>query len=149
MATHLVIMVGGSGTRFWPKSTSKKPKQLLAFSQNGPTLLKQTLDRFDGLVPGDPGHRMIVTTQLLQQACAAEAKQVNVLAGPPTGRAGLQGFTVASQQPGGGQGDVSVRLPVVVHDLHVGADGFPSADVFPLLEFGDGADRGLQLRGEG
>ena len=51
MALHLVIMAGGSGTRFWPKSTSKRPKQLLSFSQDGPTLLKQTLDRFDGLVP--------------------------------------------------------------------------------------------------
>lgn len=82
MALHLVIMAGGSGTRFWPKSTSKRPKQLLSFSQNGPTLLKQTLDRFEGLVPSDESHRMIVTTQLLREACAQEARGVNVLAEP-------------------------------------------------------------------
>ena len=82
MALHLVIMAGGSGTRFWPKSTSKRPKQLLSFSQGGPTLLSQTLTRFDGLVPKDENHRMIVTTQLLKPACADEAKGVNVLAEP-------------------------------------------------------------------
>jgi mannose-1-phosphate guanylyltransferase len=82
MSLHLVIMAGGSGTRFWPKSTSKRPKQLLSFSQGGPTLLKQTLNRFDGLVPQDESHRMIVTTQLLHGACSAEAKGVRVLAEP-------------------------------------------------------------------
>ena len=82
MALHLVIMAGGSGTRFWPKSTSKRPKQLLSFSNGGDTLLKQTLKRFDGLVPADPAHRMIVTTQLLHGACEAEASGVRVLAEP-------------------------------------------------------------------
>lgn len=82
MALHLVIMAGGSGTRFWPKSTSKRPKQLLSFSQGGPTLLGQTLTRFDGLVPADAAHRMIVTTQLLKSACAQGAPGVNVLAEP-------------------------------------------------------------------
>ena len=82
MAAHLVIMAGGSGTRFWPKSTSKRPKQLLSFSPGGPTLLKQTLDRFDGIVPADERHRMIVTTQLLHQACAEGAPKVQVLAEP-------------------------------------------------------------------
>ncbi|MGZ3698827.1 MAG: sugar phosphate nucleotidyltransferase, partial [Bdellovibrionota bacterium] len=44
---HLVVMAGGSGTRFWPKSTSKKPKQLLSFGGGTDTLLLQTLKRFD------------------------------------------------------------------------------------------------------
>jgi mannose-1-phosphate guanylyltransferase len=82
MASHLVIMAGGSGTRFWPKSTSKRPKQLLSFSPGAPTLLKQTLDRFNGTVPQDERHRMIVTTQLLGQACADEAKGVKILREP-------------------------------------------------------------------
>jgi mannose-1-phosphate guanylyltransferase len=82
MALHLVIMAGGSGTRFWPKSTAKKPKQLLSFSPGGPTLLEQTLTRFDGLVPAGPAHRMIVTTQLLRGACSEGAPGVNVLAEP-------------------------------------------------------------------
>ena len=28
---HLVIMAGGIGSRFWPMSSSDKPKQLLTF----------------------------------------------------------------------------------------------------------------------
>lgn len=75
-------MAGGSGTRFWPKSTSKRPKQLLSFSPGAPTLLEQTLQRFDGIVPNDSGHRMIVTTQLLSEACAQVAGSVQILAEP-------------------------------------------------------------------
>lgn len=85
MASHLVIMAGGSGTRFWPKSTSKRPKQLLSFSPGAPTLIRQTLDRFDGIVPSGKSHRLIVTTQLLSEACSSEsggAGAVTVLAEP-------------------------------------------------------------------
>ncbi len=82
MSTYLVIMAGGSGTRFWPKSTSKRPKQLLSFSPGAPTLLGQTLARFDGLVPDDRKNRMIVTTQTLSQACADGAPGVTILAEP-------------------------------------------------------------------
>jgi mannose-1-phosphate guanylyltransferase len=57
----LVVMAGGSGTRFWPKSTSKKPKQLLSFGASKETLLQQTLNRFSKIVP--TAQQMIVTTQ--------------------------------------------------------------------------------------
>ena len=30
----IVVMAGGSGTRFWPKSTSRRPKQLLSFGRD-------------------------------------------------------------------------------------------------------------------
>ncbi len=76
----LVIIAGGNGTRFWPKSTSKKPKQLLSFGSNSPTLLTQTLARFDGWVP--PQQRMIVTTQFLRDAVVSEIPQVKILAEP-------------------------------------------------------------------
>jgi mannose-1-phosphate guanylyltransferase len=78
----LVVMAGGSGTRFWPKSTSKRPKQLLGFGANtAETLLTRTLDRFNGLVPSD--QRIIVTTRLLSDAVGAQAgKSVQVLAEP-------------------------------------------------------------------
>ncbi len=78
---HLVIMAGGSGTRFWPKSTSRRPKQLLSFEGDGkPTLLARTLERFDGLVPLE--NRMIVTTESLTRAIAEEAPGVRVLSEP-------------------------------------------------------------------
>ncbi len=75
---HLVIMAGGSGTRFWPKSTSKRPKQLLPLA--GKTLLRQTLDRFEGLVPRD--RRWIVTTEALSRAIAQDAPEARILAEP-------------------------------------------------------------------
>ncbi len=75
----LIVMAGGSGTRFWPKSTSRRPKQLLAFG-DGPTLLLQTLQRFDGLV--SPKQRLIVTTRSLSEAVREQAPEVQILAEP-------------------------------------------------------------------
>src|SRR6188508_3314537 len=75
----LVIMAGGSGTRFWPKSTSKRPKQLLSFGGNR-TLLEQTLARFDDWVPHS--QRSIVTTQSLVDAVKKQVSGVEVLAEP-------------------------------------------------------------------
>lgn len=78
---YLVVMAGGSGTRFWPKSTSKKPKQLLGFgAQSSTTLLTDTLSRFDGVVPAD--QRMIVTTELLSHAVKDQTTGVKILAEP-------------------------------------------------------------------
>ena len=39
-----VIIAGGSGTRFWPKSTEDNPKQLLNFFGNQ-TMIRQTINR--------------------------------------------------------------------------------------------------------
>ncbi|MBI4665060.1 MAG: mannose-1-phosphate guanylyltransferase [Nitrospinae bacterium] len=41
---HVVIMAGGKGTRFWPLSREKHPKQLLAVAGER-TLIQQTVDR--------------------------------------------------------------------------------------------------------
>jgi len=48
---HAVIMAGGSGTRFWPQSRTKMPKQLLKLSGDR-TMIQQTVDRCDGLIAG-------------------------------------------------------------------------------------------------
>jgi mannose-1-phosphate guanylyltransferase len=77
---HLVVMAGGSGTRFWPKSTSRRPKQLLSFGADPSTLLGQTLARFDGIVPA--GQRTIVTTDSLSSAVREQAPGVEILAEP-------------------------------------------------------------------
>lgn len=55
---HAVIMAGGSGTRFWPQSRSKMPKQLLKLAGDR-TMIQQTLDRCDGMV--DPANAWVVT----------------------------------------------------------------------------------------
>ena len=46
---HAVIMAGGSGTRFWPQSRQKLPKQLLRLAGER-TMIQQTLDRCSGLI---------------------------------------------------------------------------------------------------
>jgi mannose-1-phosphate guanylyltransferase len=81
----LVIMAGGSGTRFWPKSTSRRPKQLLGFGRaesgaGAETLLGQTLRRFEGIVPAES--RIVVTTQALEESVRRECPGVTVLAEP-------------------------------------------------------------------
>ncbi len=48
---YCVIMCGGIGSRFWPMSRQQSPKQFLDFFGTGRTLLQQTVDRLDGLVP--------------------------------------------------------------------------------------------------
>jgi mannose-1-phosphate guanylyltransferase len=47
---YAVILAGGSGTRFWPLSRRRQPKQLVRlFGQK--TLLEQTLDRISPMIP--------------------------------------------------------------------------------------------------
>jgi len=51
--THLVIMAGGVGSRFWPMSTPDMPKQFVDVLGCGRTLIQLTVDRFEGLLPND------------------------------------------------------------------------------------------------
>ena len=46
-------MAGGVGSRFWPTSRSSYPKQFLDLTGVGRTLLQQTYDRLEGIVPSD------------------------------------------------------------------------------------------------
>ena len=43
-------MAGGVGSRFWPMSTTDRPKQFIDVLGTGRTLLQLTLDRFEGIV---------------------------------------------------------------------------------------------------
>ena len=51
MSTHIVIMAGGIGSRFWPLSTPEYPKQFIDILGCGRTLIQLTVDRFKGLCP--------------------------------------------------------------------------------------------------
>jgi len=80
-----VIMAGGKGERFWPLSTSKHPKQLLALVGDKP-LIAQAVDRLEGLMP--PENVFVVTNADLIDATRAAAPQLppeNVV-GEPMGR---------------------------------------------------------------
>ncbi len=56
---YCVIMAGGVGSRFWPLSRTKKPKQFIDVLGTGQTLIQQTFDRFRGICPNE--NFMVVT----------------------------------------------------------------------------------------
>ena len=61
---HAVILAGGRGTRFWPRSRTKTPKQLLHIVGKG-TMLQQTVARIRPLARPD---RIWTVTNLEQRA---------------------------------------------------------------------------------
>ncbi|MGH9790572.1 MAG: mannose-1-phosphate guanylyltransferase [Candidatus Acidiferrales bacterium] len=61
---HGVILAGGRGTRFWPRSRKRTPKQLLNIV-GSETMLQQTVKR---LLPVFPASRMWVVTNAEQAA---------------------------------------------------------------------------------
>jgi mannose-1-phosphate guanylyltransferase len=66
MANHHygLIMAGGRGTRFWPRSRKRNAKQVLRFFGDR-TLIQQTLDRLRGVVP--PENVWVITNEFLQK----------------------------------------------------------------------------------
>jgi len=52
MRTSSIIMAGGNGTRFWPKSRNNMPKQFLDLDGQG-TLLNQTIKRLEAITNAD------------------------------------------------------------------------------------------------
>ncbi|HEY2459903.1 MAG TPA: sugar phosphate nucleotidyltransferase [Candidatus Acidoferrum sp.] len=52
LTTHAVILAGGRGTRFWPRSRTRTPKQLLNIVGEK-TMLEQTVARLLPLIPVD------------------------------------------------------------------------------------------------
>ncbi len=83
---YSLIMAGGKGTRFWPESTAKKPKQYLNLTGDK-SLLEETLSRFDRFI--DKERRFVVTVKEQEKLCKESAKgKINSkgLIFEPTGR---------------------------------------------------------------
>jgi len=74
LVTHAVILAGGRGTRFWPRSRTRTPKQLLNIVAKE-TMLEQTVARLRPLIPAE----RIWTVTNGEQA-AAIRKQVPAVA---------------------------------------------------------------------
>lgn len=77
-----VVMAGGRGTRFWPRSRNARPKQFLAIVGTE-TLLHQTVQRLEGHVA--PERVFIVTTEDLAEETRRMLPQLppeNVLVEP-------------------------------------------------------------------
>jgi len=49
---YALILAGGRGTRFWPRSRTRNPKQLLGLT-GGQSLLQATVERLRPLIPGE------------------------------------------------------------------------------------------------
>ncbi len=102
---YAVIMAGGRGERFWPLSTSKRPKQLLDLV-GGRALIGQAVERVGELIPAS--HVFVVTNADLVEATRAalpEVPEANII-GEPMGRdtaaaAALGCALVESRDPGG------------------------------------------------
>jgi mannose-1-phosphate guanylyltransferase len=84
-AGYAVILAGGRGERFWPLSTSKRPKQLLSLVGES-TLLAQAVDRLSGLIP--PERVFVITSADLVEASRRAAPQLppEQIIGEPVGR---------------------------------------------------------------
>lgn len=71
---YAVIMAGGAGTRFWPASRARRPKQLLALGSGGEPLLTATVKRLAPLVT--PDRVVVVTGEHLAEATAKAVPDV-------------------------------------------------------------------------
>jgi mannose-1-phosphate guanylyltransferase len=104
-----LILAGGSGTRFWPLSRRRRPKQLLAL-EGERSLLRETLERLRPIVP--PESVWVATTRILADEVRRELPEVppeQVLA-EPVGRntAPAIGWAVRSMPEAARQGVVAV-----------------------------------------
>ena len=82
---HAVIMAGGRGTRFWPRSREKKPKHLLDIISSR-TIIQETVDRIKPLI--DPENILVVTgrkhaKELIKQLPEVPARNIII---EPVGR---------------------------------------------------------------
>ena len=80
LRVHAVILAGGRGTRFWPRSRTRTPKQLLNIVGRE-TMLEQTVARLRPMVPAERIWTVTNTEQaaaVRHQVPAAARKRVLV-----------------------------------------------------------------------
>src|SRR5262245_25419311 len=100
---HATIMAGGGGTRFWPRSRQKRPKQFLTLTGDR-SLLQQAQDRVEALVP--PERTWVVTAAAHQGEVGRQlpALPADRIVGEPVGRdtaacIGLGAALIARRDP--------------------------------------------------
>src|SRR5438128_2107188 len=100
---HALIMAGGGGTRFWPRSRQHRPKQFLALAGDR-TLLQQALDRIEASVA--PAHTWVITAGMHQAEVGRQLPDLAAsnIVGEPCGRdtaacIGLGAALIAREDP--------------------------------------------------
>jgi len=82
MNVFAVIMAGGVGSRFWPRSREKSPKQLLKIFDER-TMIQSTVDRLEGFIPNQ--NIFIVTNKLQKEEIRKQLPEIpneNILEEP-------------------------------------------------------------------
>lgn len=163
---YIVILAGGSGTRFWPLSRTARPKQLISITGDR-TMLQRTVERVLPLRP----KRIIIVTNALQatetanQIVGYHGIAIDVIA-EPAGRntapaIGLAATIIAAHDPNG----VMVVLPAdhyirdeeamrgtILASAHAARNGYlVTLGIVPTRpETGYGyIEADMELRGEG
>jgi mannose-1-phosphate guanylyltransferase/mannose-6-phosphate isomerase len=106
-----VIMAGGSGTRLWPLSRAKFPKQFLALTDANRSLFQEAVQRLrelatddlavaSPLIVGNEEHRFLALDQLRELRCEPAAMVLE-----PAGRNTAPALTLAALQAQAGGAD--------------------------------------------
>lgn len=100
---HALIMAGGGGTRFWPRSRAKRPKQFLTLTGDR-SLLQLAFDRIEAQVP--PERTWVITSAAHRDETTKQlpAQPADRVVGEPCGRdtaacIGLGAALIARQDP--------------------------------------------------
>jgi len=121
-----VVLAGGVGSRFWPLSTERRPKQLLPLVGRKPMLVEQ-LERLRPIAT--PSRTLILTNASLVRAIARVAPRIpraNIIAEPrPAGTAAALAWAAAqiAERDGPGATMISVHADWSIADT----DGFRAA----------------------
>jgi mannose-1-phosphate guanylyltransferase len=102
---YIVILAGGSGTRFWPVSRVARPKQLISVV-DGPTMLQRTVER---VLPLRPKRILVITNRLQAEETECQLAEYRRMApldviAEPMGRntapaIGLAATLIAARDP--------------------------------------------------
>ena len=114
-----VIMAGGKGQRFWPLSTSDKPKQFLDLEQSGRTLIQRTFDRILPLA-GSPQQILVATAAPYVDLVKEQLPDLpvgNILL-EPEGRDSAPAVALASLEVEDRFGDVVTGFFSSDHQIH-------------------------------
>ena len=125
---HAVIPAGGAGTRLWPLSRAGRPKFLLDLDGSGRSLLQQTWERLNRLVPAERIH--VVTGAAHADAIREQLPELTNLIVEPSPRDSMPAIGLAAAVIGAGDPDAvigSFAADHIIEDHDAFADAIEQA----------------------
>ncbi len=163
---YIVILAGGSGTRFWPLSRAARPKQLISITGDR-TMLQRTVER---ILPLKPKRILIITNRIQTEETERQLAHfrkipIDVIS-EPVGRntapaIGLAAAVIAAHDPEGVMAilpadhfikDEEALRQTLIHAAHTARNGYlVTLGIMPSRpETGYGyIEADMELRGEG